>query len=544
MQRRTLTQGIVLGLCILGTFSITLSYFYASSADYLPSATDQGEALSSPTEPLFRVRWSDRQLSTNGLFRVVTAAEDHRSFPPSEQLTSGALRRTFPTHRPPHKRIFQFHAVINSGLTFVPPSEVFSHVEIWTYRRSRGARGEGFMVTKTPARRCIAQQPMSFQFRHAAGTVWMDFIIRCSFTIPPRLIQAAFCNEPSPSGMSSFRGNNQCKPAHFAIHATGDVVLFPVEEVLHFPTLWNVLPHLPPKITSEEHHAQTVSPWRTPPLPPPTQPASNGEAFFVPMQRARGEQGNISVCAFVVKKYSWTRDDELWLQWMVDVVGVDRVFINLYALPNPHLPSAKEIRERLAQRYPALVDRVVLVETQVPGKPITYAHMLQAMNWDAFLRWQGYCQYAFSLDTDEFPQLYSSSEDEDRPRQRVDVKQFIAEHRKELEGPMNEVHLSRLKILRTKEAWEEEPLLGAVLARVARWEGGLPRLEEWRKDKWGKSLFRVSGSLEPYLHFNQDGQRTPPPESVARETAHILHIRAKHAGVPLEELMRLVPNER
>ncbi|KAL6053316.1 Glycosyltransferase family 62 protein [Balamuthia mandrillaris] len=545
MTIRSLAQYAIL-FCILGLTSLTLHLYLYDSSAHLPastetqllrpaaglSSTQEQEGLPSSlwTGPLFHMQWNDARLSSNGLFRVVTAAEDHRSFPPPRQLTRGAYSRIFPHTKKPHKRIFQFHAVIHDNLTFTPTFEVFSTVELWTYHNdalASFAAPDAFVLKKRPAINCIAQQPLGREFRHKYGAVWMDFVIRCAFDIPPEALEDAFCHHldssPSspPSSPASTRRNKKCKAGHFAIHATDDVVLFPVDEVLHFPTLWNALPQAPSRL--DQAHAFAAAPWRV----PPAHPRSNEPPFW-PIERATGEEANVSVCTFVVKKYTWTGDDELWLQWMVDVVGVDRVFINLFAQPNERLPSAETLRARLATHHPALVHRVVFVETQVPGTHETHEHMLQAMNWDAFLRWQGECQYAFSLDTDEFVQLYSSKElEEGQPHHRVDVKQFIAEHPEELEGPMNVAHMARLRFSRENPASEEEPLLGAFLARAARWEGILPQLGDWRAHKLGKSLFRVRGSLEPHLHTNENGKRTKFPKSLPREVAHILHIRVK-----------------
>ncbi|KAL6055109.1 Glycosyltransferase family 62 protein [Balamuthia mandrillaris] len=486
-------RGIIIGLSLLSITSCLYFYFAPSGPVFQLSSTDENEADAVPakneefvsfTGPLFHISWTDgERLSSNGLFRVVSAAEDHRAFPPPEQLKIGPRLRTFPAigkAQPVHKRIFQFHAVIHDNVTFAAQYFLFSKAELWTYAAPPTGTQDSFWVEKVPALQCFAQQPMGFAFRHNHGATWMDFVIRCIFDMPPALVEAALCRETASA--APMDGKRRCKPAHFAVHATKDVALFPVEEVLHFPSLWSPLPVLPSaklSTTEQETLAFPEAPWyqeRKEPLP---------------IERATcADSNNVTVCAFMVKKYSWTPDDELWLLWMLDVIGVDRVFINLFVGPTKagELPSAEELRERLARSHPGLKYRVVLVETQVPGTHETHEHMLQAMNWDAFLRWQGYCQYAFSLDTDEFPQLFSSVQ-QDAPR-RVDAKRFITEHRKELEGPMNEVLMPRLLASRERPAWEEERALGPFLASAARWEGRFPRLDRLRENFWGKSLFR------------------------------------------------------
>jgi hypothetical protein len=46
------------------------------------------------------------------------------------------------------------------------------------------------------------------------------------------------------------------------------------------------------------------------------------------VRRASGEAAKMRTCVWVPKKYSWDAADELWLLWMLDVVGVDFVSIN------------------------------------------------------------------------------------------------------------------------------------------------------------------------------------------------------------------------
>ncbi|KAL6066232.1 Glycosyltransferase family 62 protein [Balamuthia mandrillaris] len=539
-------RGMIIGLSLLSITACLYFYFAPSGPHLQPSSTDEKEAeavaakkegVVSFTGPLFHISWTDgERLSSNGLFRVVSAAEDHRAFPPPEQLKAGPRLRTFPVNgtnaQPVHKKIFQFHAVIHDNVTFATKYFLFSKVELWTYPSPPIGTQDSFWVEKVPALQCFAQQPMGFAFRHNHGATWMDFVIRCMFDMPPALVEAALCRETASS--APMDGRRRCKPAHFAVHATKDVALFPVEDVLHFPTLWSPLPVLPSAKLS------TATEQETPVFP--EAPWYHARNEPLPIERATGaESQNVTVCGFVVKKYSWTPDDELWLLWMLDVIGVDRIFINLFTglTKAGELPSAEELRERLARDHPGLKYRVVLVETQVPGTHETHEHMLQAMNWDAFLRWQGYCQYAFSLDTDEFPQLFSSVQ-QDAPR-RVDAKRFITEHRKELEGPMNEVLMPRLLASRESPAWEEERALGPFLASAARWEGRFPRLDRLRENFWGKSLFRVRGSIEPYLHCNENDGEFPP--SVAREVAHILHIRVKQ-GIFDSKERRTPPLER
>ncbi|KAL6045455.1 hypothetical protein QOT17_022767 [Balamuthia mandrillaris] len=303
---------------------------------------------------------------------------------------------------------------IHDNLTFTPTAEVFSTVELWTYHNDALASfvaPDAFLLKKRSAINCIAQQPWGREFRHKYGAVWMDFVIRCAFNIPPKALEDAFC--------------------HISI-------LHPL------------------------HRHQ----------PEETRSAKQDISLFMPPM--------MWFCFLWMKFCTFPSFGTLYRRPHRDLTR-RTLFINLFAQPNERLPSAETLRARLATHHPALVDQVVFVETHVPGTHETHEHLLQAMNWDAFLRWQGECQYAFSLDTDEFVQLYSSKElGEGQPRHRVDVKQFIAEHLEKLEKPKNVAHMVRLRFSREKPASEEEPLLGAFLARAARWEGNIPQLGDWR----------------------------------------------------------------
>ncbi|KAL6053526.1 hypothetical protein QOT17_017908 [Balamuthia mandrillaris] len=498
---------------------------------FFGSVQPANELLSKEPEAsrFLRIQWN-AYCTEDGQVQVVSAAQDHRHFPPSFQLSPMDQLFAFHDILPTGKTsIFQFHlAVRRSILQSTTNSTVW--VELWTHPKQSSNEEE----TKLVANKCFIHQPMGFSYRQRLGTEWMDVIVRCAFTDMPEFISCSGSTPPQQS----------CKAAQFAITIAGQTVLFPAKEVLHFPTLekpllsFNTTPssnHLLHKHghhNSEDNNRESESDVSNP--FDDNHPAQQNILQTTEMKTENEkdkttEEGIMEgekVCAFVGKKFTWTQDDEIWLQWMTTMVGVDRVMINVYAHPNEHLPSVAAIRERLGRLYPALRERVHLVETQVPGSPETYQHMHQAMNMDAFLRWQPYCDYAFSLDTDEFVELY----DVRPPHPRINVKQFISQHREELTKEANVLYLPRLHLARESQPWEQETLLSKFLSTYAHLDGKqtVTRLQRVQKDRLGKSLFRVGGSLRPYLHFNEP----KPPALVEKKVAHVLHIRVAEGDKP------------
>ncbi|KAL6045677.1 hypothetical protein QOT17_022651 [Balamuthia mandrillaris] len=502
---------------------------------FFGSVQPANELLSKETEAsrFFRIQWNAYR-TEDGLVQVVSAAQDHRHFPPSFQLSPMDQLFAFHDFLPTEKKsIFQFHlAVRRSLLQSTTNSTVW--VEFWTHPK-QSSNEEG---TKLVANKCFIHQPMGFSYRQRLGTEWMDVIVRCAFTDMPECISCSGSTPPQQS----------CKAAQFAITFAGQTVSFPAKEVLHFPTLekpllsFNTTPSSNNLLRNHGHHnsednnresESDVSnpfndnhPAQQNILQTTEMKTENEKEKWEDKTTEEGITEGEKVCAFVGKKFTWTQDDEIWLQWMTTMVGVDRVMINVYAHPNEHLPSVAAIRERLGRLYPALRERVHLVETQVPGSPETYQHMHQAMNMDAFLRWQPYCDYAFSLDTDEFVELY----DVRPPHPRINVKQFISQHREELTKEANVLYLPRLHLARESQPWEQEALLSKFLSTYAQFSGKqtVTRLQPVQKDRLGKSLFRVGGSLRPYLHFNEP----KPPALVEKQVAHVLHIRVAEDDKP------------
>ncbi|KAL6059302.1 hypothetical protein QOT17_014284 [Balamuthia mandrillaris] len=508
----------------LPSFSSSVSFPLPPKPFNHSSITQRKEQTNVPTS-FFRISW-ERHRTLNGLFHVVSASQDHRSFPPAHQLPSSAIPLTFADIKG-NKSIFQFHATIDASLALKPVLSFFSTVELWTYSSSSSAF---FGANKQAAERCHAQQPKNFRYRRRQKVKHLDLIIRCAFT-----------DLSSPSAYICDRQDeaSKCRYAAFAIHVVGEVVLVPVREVLHFLRPMKVLPDLD-KPTKSSHPFFANAPfWR-----------DENKEMIIERATQEEEREVGEVCAFVVKKYSWLKDDHVWLQWMFDVVGVDWVMVNLFVGNNPKKHdyiedddpvnkegplSAADVRRDLTQIYSSsassqnMADRVILVETDLPPSWHTYEHMLHAMNWDAFLRWQSHCQYAFSLDMDEYIQLFSRDSSSVNPHHRVDVKRWIAQLKNEMEqSRRGGLYLPRLMLMRQTKAWEEEPALGPFLNKMMRMNGieTARHMHNVPLEDFGKSLFLVNGTLQPYLHFNEEATEEIPP-LLSTSLAHMLHVRIK-----------------
>jgi hypothetical protein len=90
----------------------------------------------------------------------------------------------------------------------------------------------------------------------------------------------------------------------------------------------------------------------------------------------------------------------------------------------------------------------------------TFEHMVLAMHWDAFIRLQADCDYGFSLDTDEFVNLYGV----EPPHERVDIKTFIAQRRDVLDVRQS-IYMIRLQMLRMSLPGVDDDTMPPFLVR-------------------------------------------------------------------------------
>lgn len=480
-----------------------------------PHCTEQHRAKE--VHPTYlRVPWDRYQgINKPEALQVICGSEDHRH-PPLAHLLPNTRSLLFPPSATREgggksddtrsRRVFQFLITIHRNYTWERPPVIFRTVELWMYKakvdpseEESGAKEQ--VVIKPEA--CQHLMPDAAWLRYDRGTIHMDLVARCVFDLPLDVVEQLSATEECAD------------PPVFAIHAANDVALFPVGHVLHFPTLAG--PLIRYELASPEGIA--VAPWRQKAIS-----ARGGGNVMDGIVKARGKDAKVRVGAWVIKKYSWNADDELWLLWMLDVIRVDHVLIYVATTRM----SLSGLGERLNAFSPEVAARVTLVALDAPPGPVTYAHLLEGMVWDSFLRWQAEFDFAFHLDTDEFPQLFSLQE----PFARVDVKTFIAKNRdymetqRQMAGP-----LERRRVNRRKPNKEEDPLLATVLCDLLSMNGEqhqfLSKLTQHPgSDSYGKSLFWVEGSIKPYLHFNLDVNLT----LWNQREAHILHIREESFG--------------
>lgn len=233
----------------------------------------------------------------------------------------------------------------------------------------------------------------------------------------------------------------------------------------------------------------------------------------------RTDDPNTSVGVWMMKKFSWNGDDDLWVLWMLDVVGVDHIVINVAT----SMLSVNAVKERL-KKHPGVIDRVTLVALDAPPAPVVYDYMAEVMTYDAFLRWQTHFDYAFLIDADEFVQLFSP----EPPFRRVDVKTFLARNKHFIHIDGQEAGFDRVQVRRTKNNVDEEPLLPDLLCSLLKLDGLATRellvtRNQLSSEKLQKSLFWVPGSVTPYLHYN----RNAPNRKWNVIEGHMLHIREK-----------------
>jgi hypothetical protein len=416
----------------------------------------------------------------------------------------------------PRLRIFQLHLGLANRFVTVRKDNSWTSavgsVELWWHDQADDAaaaaaadigstdeqvvlvEGVGRMVVKRlPARRCLHDLPKGTDYRMENGQpAYLELVVRCAFLVDDVVV-------------ARLRDHARARGA-LKVHAAGDAALFPLAEVLHFPDPTTFL-------TYDEYDER---------------PAAFAAAPWEPVSVVRAPAGSaaaaIRVGAVCTKKYSWNADDELWLMWMLDIVGVDHIVI---AVSTRDLNMSTVVDAIARYDDPRLTARVTLVDLDVPtGRPkVTYSYLLECMGREAFLRWQADFDFLFLIDPDEFVQLFAA----EPPHARIDVKTFVARHRDRIERE-GAAYLRRPRVRRLESDHRAaEPLLPALLRALAPLDGAaMHRLlgpDASYSVEFGKSLFWPPRAIHSFLHYNPDSL---PPWFDAGQ-AHMLHVRQ---GIP------------
>lgn len=483
--------------------------------DVSSSPDDQSSSsfFSHRPDPL-SIRWDLHSSLPDRNFHIVSASQDHRAFPPPARLPADPAVRaaTFPELAgDPRLRIFQLHlGLANRFVTVLKDNSwtsAFGTVELWWHDQPDddvdGAadigstaeqvvliEGVGRMVVKRlPAQQCLHDLPKGTDYRMANGQpAYLELVVRCAFLVDDVVV-------------ARLRDHARARGA-LKVHAAGDAALFPLAEVLHFPDPTTFL-------TYDEYDER---------------PAAFAAAPWEPVSVVRAPAGSaaaaIRVGAVCTKKYSWNADDELWLMWMLDIVGVDHIVI---AVSTRDLNMSTVVDAIARYDDPRLTARVTLVDLDVPtGQPkVTYSYLLECMGREAFLRWQADFDFLFLIDPDEFVQLFAA----EPPHARIDVKTFVARHRDRIERE-GVAYLRRPRVRRLESDHRAaEPLLPALLRALAPLDGAamhhLLGPDASYAREFGKSLFWPPRAIHSFLHFNPDSL----PDWFDARQAHMLHVR-------------------
>jgi hypothetical protein len=148
----------------------------------------------------------------------------------------------------------------------------------------------------------------------------------------------------------------------------------------------------------------------------------------------------------------------------------------------------------------------------------TFEHSAEGLHWDAFVRLQADCDYGFSLDTDEFVDLFETQP----PYKRVDVQTFIAQHEEKF-NEKHHVYISRVQMKRVSMPGEEDTTMPPFLTRWLNYDSQkrTDLAAVLSSNRLGKSLFEFKGSIQPYLHYLENHLHDLEDFHVAR----MLHVR-------------------
>ncbi|ELR12982.1 uncharacterized protein ACA1_096530 [Acanthamoeba castellanii str. Neff] len=420
--------------------------------------------------------------------------QDHRAYP--AHLPAELLNVTFNELRPdPRLRIFQFHMGIGRDFAVNQDTHIFDTVEL-SYDDDRGGDGGGGggdalpepTRVKLAAQSCIGLMPSGTpgRVKRNKAAKFGDYVGRCAFLMDDALALR----------LSDRRHRAN---ASFEVHACNDVARFPLAEVLHFP---EAAPITERGLLPRPSHGFPSAPW------------------FV----AGCPQQELPV------KYTWASDDNLWLLWMLDVVGVDHVVMNIVTGDL----KMSMVRESIAQ-HKGLAERVTLVDLAFPRRKTNHSQsfLLQAQAHELFLRWQADFDYIFLLDPDEFPQLFNATATDTTTAQpRIDIKTFISLNREQIKE-QGHAYFTRPFVLRSAPNSEADPLLAALLSELAPLDG-LATSAVWADkirpaEELGKALFPVAAALRPYLHYND---YWPGRSMYDWRTGHVLHVREPLKNTP------------
>jgi hypothetical protein len=441
---------------------------------------------SSHSKLAFTVGWHHR----SKLAHVVSVAREHRTFPrnlPSE------LRQTFTfpsLARNPHLQVFQFVLGVDRSLyaapgrlTAVPQPE--PRVRPFDTADIMWVGSDGKSVRTLHAKECSWQHPRSTGWVIANSKArFIDVVARCAYIIG---------DDQEPLLLD--HPKNQ---ASFVVWVGGKSIFYPLAEVLHLSHAESFI-----NITARYEADSPSALW-----------GGDGPRIV----RAAGADAMPRVAA-LTKRFSWSADDELWLMWTLDTVGVDHVLLEVCTTS---LDLAK-VQESIA-RHTDLAERVTLIDTQIPTDMTTFEHLFIGRLFDHFLRWQADFDYLLVIDTDEFLQMFDTSAPS---HPRIDIKTLIALERDNI-AQEGQIHFMRPFVRRSQpDSPPPDDHLASFLARLGRLNGkAMHRALDCeihdRKTDQGKALFNVAASLNPYLHFNQ-GWHLPKRDSQQRFLFHVRH---------------------
>lgn len=447
----------------------------------------------------FAYRWD--YATANDLLHVLSIVQDHRRWAPN--LPKLLLRHPFAQmHAEEGVRVFQFHMAAHRsavGRSSSSAKKMFGKVRLcWSTpvetRDSPPAiiKAENCTNVLEPTV-CHAELPLGTAYRMMVGWIYTDMVARCSFPDDPLLLPSLLDPRYQARLLISGPENQQ--------------ISFPLAHVIHFP---DPIPLV--YIKPRPRDGYPSAPWYDPADPHLTS--------LIKRAAPGSEADKIRVVGATTKKFGWFQEDEMWLLWMLDVVGVDHII-----LPIGTRDMSVEVVEEALAKHPGLTERVTILDKDMPGKP---DYLTQATVYDLIVRFQVDFEFSLIFDMDEYLQLF----DPKHARMRMDIKTFIFSNREKIEH-QGQALFERPMVSRNKKNDEEEPLVAPFLTLLLGLDAeqtlSFPSLQGDIGD-WGKVLWWRDASVRPYLHWNQDWRK----EKWDRREAHLFHIRYRK-GKRLEQ---------
>ncbi len=305
-----------------------------------------------------RPQWMDQalhlpwsHLSLRRTFYVISVVQDHSVPLSSDQISSSSLLA---------QGLAEFHFQVHLAIEKWNDTALmhYSH----TLQLSILPADTFHRITSN----CSLELPLEGK---GLKPMYVEGVGKCKLSMP-RPIFSDNNNNYNASFLAPF--------SHITITLDQDTLSFPASSILHFPKPVPILPLLRSTVNSSPSTPQagTEEGYRIPEFM---------KGVFVETEESSPSSllSQFKVAIFIARKFSWTKDDDLWLWWHVLLLKPDQIVINIVASMLDFDRMTQHIQEMKLSKLVTLVRSDVPADTQM-----TFCHLEELSIWDSYQRWQ------------------------------------------------------------------------------------------------------------------------------------------------------------